>query len=122
MGIPSGAGAGRAGVELMSLTVKLDGAAALEKAMAALGDPVYLRRAGLKALREGALPIRDLAQQLVPVDKAMLRESVKVKAGKKGRGLAADRVTYLIGIDVNVQPAREVPRENDLTAVTQPHF
>ena len=100
--------------------INIEGGKALEEALAALGDPKFMRRAALKALREAAIPIRDKAKMLVPVDQGDLREAISVKAGRRGRGEEQDRITYLVGIDSSVQPAVYRARQSGSGAYRDP--
>jgi hypothetical protein len=84
----------------------LDAAAALRR----LADSKAAVRAGRAALREAAAPIVADAKVAVPVDKGDLRRSIKVATGRRERGSDGDVTSVVIGIDLNVQPPREVPR------------
>ncbi|MGB7407154.1 MAG: HK97-gp10 family putative phage morphogenesis protein [Pontixanthobacter sp.] len=91
------------------VTVTIEGGKALEKALADLGDPVYMKRAARKALRTAAKPIVETAKSLVPVDEGDLRESIKQGAARKGRSIDSDyQVKQIVAIDRNVQPPREI--------------
>lgn len=108
----------------MTVTVKVEGAAALEKSLRLLGDAPAARRTAQRALRQALEPVREQAVQLAPDDPAtgsgkFLRESIKIGTAKRSRvnrGQAAiedtaDQVWMVLGIDQGVDPPVERPRQ-----------
>ena len=96
----------------MTFTLDASKLGRLDAALQGLSDPKFIRRAGLKGLREAAIPIRDRAKREAPKDEFDLEKSIAVKAGRKGRGDDADLITYQVGIDQNVDPPRQIVRQD----------
>ena len=67
-------------------TIQLDGAKELEKKLKELGAKAE-RKAYNQALRAGCKPIQAAAKSKVPVDSGDLKRSIKVRAGKRRRGM-----------------------------------
>lgn len=76
---------------------KIQGAAAMEKVLQALG-PKAAGQVGSNAVRAGARVIVREAKRLVPVDSGQLRDSIKVVTLKKTQR-AANQVGAVIGFE-----------------------
>lgn len=65
-----------------------EGGKALDQALQGLGDPKAMRRAGLRALRRGARPIRDAARSNIRVRSGETRRDIKTRTESVKRGIA----------------------------------
>lgn len=90
--------------------MKIEGGLEIQAALRELGDPKSVKNALRKALRDAAKPMLERAREGVPVDKGDLKRSVKMAAAKRER-LNSPEFGIVIGIDANVQPARNIPRK-----------
>jgi len=100
-------------------TVKIEGLAAIERTLLAIGKPATAKRIGRKALRAGAEPIRALAESKAPDDPAtsgMLHTAIGI-ADTRARG---DSVWIRIGVDSSRDPARAVARKSGKGAYRDP--
>lgn len=96
----------------MSVTFKMDGLADLEKALFELGSTSTARRVGQRALMQGAVPMVQRARANAPDDPRTalgLKEAVAAKPSNRNR--SRDTAEVIIGIDWNIEPARDVPRK-----------
>lgn len=95
----------------MTIRIKVENAAAIQQALAELGDQKAMRAAVKDALRQAAEPMAALARALVPVDKGDLKRSIKIGPRKRAKGEDPDTFGVKIGIDANEQPAVLVTRK-----------
>lgn len=93
------------------MKLEVEGGLEIERALGQLADQPAMRRAVRKALREAAKPMLDAAIAAVPVDKGDLRKSIKMGTARKARGEDPDTFGIVLGIDADVQPARQVIRK-----------
>lgn len=96
------------------MKVSIKGGVEVEAALRELGNKVTARNVGKRGLLKAAEPIRDMARLLAPDDPAtgsnkFLRESIKAAPGRRNRG---DRIWALVGIDADVDPAKNVARKS----------
>ena len=96
----------------MTIRIKVENAAAIQQALAELGDQKAMRAAVKDALRNAAEPMAALARELAPYDQGDLKRSIKIGPRKRGRGEDPDTFGVKIGIDANEQPAKEVARKS----------
>lgn len=92
------------------MKIEVSGAADIQSALRELGDPKAIRTALRAALRKAARPMLDAARNRVPVDQGDLKQSVKF-AVAKGERPSSPQFGIVIGIDMNVQPAKIVTRK-----------
>lgn len=93
----------------MSVSVKVEGLAELEKTLFELGSTSTARRVGQRALIEAAQPMVTAIKRFAPKDEMNLEESVKIQASNRNRN--ADTAEAVIGIDGSVKPAVARPRQ-----------
>lgn len=94
----------------MTISIKIDGALEIQKALEELGDPKIVRRLVRRVIKQAGQPMVEAARNLAPVDEGNLRESIKVEAGKRDRK-TPDVTSLVLGIDASVQPAVYYPRQ-----------
>ncbi len=92
------------------MKIEVEGLSDLQTALRALGDPKAVRTALRAALRVAARPMLEAARAKVPVDEGNLKRSVKM-AVAKGERPSSPEFGIVIGIDSNVQPARNIRRK-----------
>jgi len=92
------------------MKIEVSGLSDLQASLRELGDPKAVRTALRAALRKAAAPMLAAAKNRVPIDKGDLKRSVKIAAAK-GERPDSPQFGVVIGIDANVQPARNVVRK-----------
>ncbi len=103
------------------MSVKVEGGADIADALKALGNSRAITRAGRRALAEAAIPFVITAKSLVPVDKGLLRKSIKVAPAKaRSKGADANQIAVHIGIDVDVDPPEIVRRKSGAGSYRDP--
>ncbi len=102
----------------MTISIKIDGALDIKRALEELGDPKIVRRLVRRVLKQAGQPMVELARSLAPVDEGNLKESIKVEAGKRDRR-TPDVTSLILGIDAEVQPAVYYPRQKPRKTATR---
>lgn len=95
----------------MTVTVKVDGQAELEKALFALGSTSTARRVGQRALMVAAEPMVEAIQRFAPKDKMNLDRSIKAQPSNRDRN--RDTASVVIGIDGSVNPTVTMARQSN---------
>lgn len=97
----------------MTVTVSVDGLADLEKALFELGSTSTARRVGQRALMQAAQPMVDRARANAPDDPNTplgLKQAIAAKPSNRNR--SRDTAEVIIGIDWDIEPARDVARKS----------
>lgn len=94
----------------MTVSVKIEGLAEMEAALAELGSPSTARRVGQRALIAAAAPMVQTIQALAPKDRMNLERSIKAQPSSFGR--RDGRASVVIGIDSSVKPTVSRPTKS----------
>lgn len=97
----------------MSLTIKVEGLATLEQALFELGSTSTARRVGQRALMEAAEPMVARIKALAPDDPRTplgLKQAIAAKPSNRNR--SSDTAEVIIGMNWDIEPARDVPRKS----------